>query len=211
MQLDTIQKNIYPSLNTPSKIQDYINSIPINFELDGETYLSPLEVLKQNRAHCLEGALLAARLFRFHGHTPLLLDLKAVAGDHDHVVALFRFPKTGEWGAVSKTNHAVLRYREPIYKSLRELAMSYFHEYFDNKTGKKNLRSYSGAFDLRKMDYLNWETTDKKLQDLVNKLDWSRHYSLISKDHEKLLRKAEQIEIQAGELLEWSEKGKKLV
>lgn len=209
MQLDERQIKVYKGLSTPEKIQDFLDTIPINFELEGETYLSPLEVLKQNRAHCLEGALLAASILRFHGHKPLVMDLKSTHDDVDHVVALFQVGKY--YGSISKTNHAVLRYREPVYRNLRELALSFFHEYFDNKTGNKNLRSYSAAFDLQKMDYLNWETTDKNLQELVNKLDWSRHYPLVTKKQISHFRKADPIEIKAGELLEWSEKGERIV
>lgn len=207
MTLTKLQTSIYRKLPTPAKIQDFLNEIPINFEKEEETYLSPLEVLKQNRAHCLEGALLASSILRFHGQKPLIMDLKAVDEDLDHVVTLFQVGKY--WGAISKTNHAVLRFREPIYRTLRELALSYFHEYFDNKTGKKNLRSYSGAFDLRKMDYLNWEITNLKLQELVDKLDQSRHFPLVNKHQIKTLRPADPIEIQAGELLEWNEANRK--
>ena len=107
------------------------------------------EVLRAGKAHCMEGALLAAAILEFHGHKPLLLDLRSTSEDLDHVVALFK--QNGYWGAISKTNHVVLRYREPIYGSVRELAMSYFHEYFlDN--GKKTLREYSVPVDLGKFD-----------------------------------------------------------
>src|SRR3989344_4797858 len=130
-------------LNTPEKIQDFINRLPFNFEKRGETYMSVARSLKTGRIHCFEGALIAAAALWIQGERPLLLDLKPDKSDIDHVVALFR--RNGFWGAISKTNHAVLRYREPVYKSIRELAMSYFHEYFLNN-GKKTLRSYSRPF-----------------------------------------------------------------
>src|SRR3989344_5895747 len=117
-------------LRTPQKIQDFLNTLPANFELRGETYRSPRGVLRDRTAHCFEGALLAAAAFLVNGEPLLLLDLKTAADvqDTDHVVALFR--RRGRWGSVSKTNHAVLRYREPVYRTVRELALSYFHEYF---------------------------------------------------------------------------------
>ncbi|MDP3731184.1 MAG: hypothetical protein Q8R34_01670, partial [bacterium] len=115
---------LFKKLNSPRKLQDFINAIPANFEKRGETLMSPRRVLRENKAHCLEGAFLVAAVLWFHGEKPLLLDLKTTDCDFDHVVALFR--KGGCWGAISKTNHAVLRYREPVYASPRELAMSYF-------------------------------------------------------------------------------------
>src|SRR3990167_5328027 len=119
-------------LNTPAKVQDFLDSLRFNFEKQGkktvETCKSPLMVLRTNSAHCLEGALLGAYILSLHGHPPLVMNLSANKPDFDHVVAPFKI--NGLWGALSKTNHAPLRYREPIYKSIRELAMSYFHEYF---------------------------------------------------------------------------------
>ena len=125
-------------LNTPAKVQDYLNSLKFNFEEGGETLKSPIGVLREGNAHCLEGAILGAYILSIHGHKPLILHLETTKDDFDHVIATFRVNSL--WGALSKTNHAVLRYREPIYKNIRELVMSYFHEYFlDN--GVKTLRS----------------------------------------------------------------------
>src|SRR5688500_14411633 len=122
-------------LRTPAQVQDFLNSLPFNGEKKGETHRSVIETFKAGEAHCFEGALVAAAAFQLHGQRPLLLDLKSVRPDFDHVVALFKVD--GYWGAVSKTNHAVLRYREPVYRSIRELVMSYFPEYFLYETGKK--------------------------------------------------------------------------
>lgn len=192
--------NILQSLKTPIQIQDFINKISINFERGGETCLSPLQVLKQKRAHCIEGAMLAAVALRLQGQEPLLLDLKSVWHDDDHVVALFK--KNGYFGAISKTNHAVLRYREPIYKNVRELAMSYFHEYFTND-GKKTLRSYSIPFNLKKFDIKDWMTSPKDVWYVVRGLDKVKHYPIITKAQIKHLRLADKIEIEAGKLVEW--------
>src|SRR3989344_6349937 len=116
---DIKEFKIFKKLNSPSKIQDFLNEIPINFEKKGETCKSPLVVLKSNNAHCIEGAMLASAALWYHGEKPLLLDLKTSNDDEDHVVALFK--ANNRWGAISKTNHAVLRYRDPIYLSVREL------------------------------------------------------------------------------------------
>ncbi len=140
---------LFKKLNSPQKIQDFLNGLRFNFELKGETCFSPRMVIKYKTAHCMEGAMLAAAILEFHGHKPWLMDLRSTDADFDHVVCVFK--KFGCFGAISKTNHAVLRYREPVYKNIRELAMSYFHEYFlDN--GKKTLREHSELFDLRYFD-----------------------------------------------------------
>ena len=112
---------IFKKLNTPRKIQDFLERMPINFDKGADTLMSPRRLLRVGKAHCIEGALFAAAALWFHGHKPLLLDLQATDDDYDHVVALFRH--NGYWGAISKTNHAVLRYREPVYRGIRELAL----------------------------------------------------------------------------------------
>ena len=207
---------IFKKLNSPRKLQDFLNSIPANFEKEGETLMSPRRVLNENKAHCMEGALLAAAVLWFHGQKPLLLDLKTADSDFDHVVALFRRDESGQkagkkatsalghWGAISKTNHAVLRYREPVYDSPRELAMSYFHEYFMD-SGFKTLRSYSASFDLstRKVEPCGWITAEKDLWEISDLLDNSPHYQILDRKMMASLRRADAIEIKAGKLTEW--------
>ncbi len=187
-------------LNTPQKIQDYLNKLPINFEEDGGTARSPRQVLKLRKAHCIEGALLAAVALWYHGQKPLLLDLVTTKNDDDHVVALFK--QNGCWGAISKTNHAVLRYREPIYKTVRELAMSYFHEYFKD-TGQKTLRKFSRPYDLSKIKNKDWLTSREDLWEINNALDDYFHYNILTPKQIKNLRPAEKIEVEAGKLVEW--------
>jgi len=191
---------VFKRLNTPQKIQAFLNNIPINFEKDGETFHSPREVLKRNIAHCSEGAILAATILWYHGKKPLLMDLRTIDKDVDHVVTLFK--QNGYWGAISKTNHAVLRYREPIYKTLRELALSYFHEYFLND-GRKTLREYSEPFDLSKIKDRNWLTSKKSLVDIIIALDDHKHHALINKKQIRALRRADPVEIEAGKLTEF--------
>src|SRR3989338_8757705 len=118
---------ILKKLSTPAKIQDFLDAMPFNTVDDNETCMSPRLVLRQHTAQCMEGAMFAAAALRVHGFPPLVLDLSAAKEDADHVVAIFQI--NGCWGAISKTNHAVLRYREPVYKTMRELVMSFFHEY----------------------------------------------------------------------------------
>jgi len=183
-------------LSTPQKIQTYLDAIPQNFEIGGETCLSVREALRQRRALCIEGAMIAAVALWVHGEPPLLLDLKATR-DSDHVVTLFR--RNGCWGAISKTNHPVLRWRDPVYRSLRELAMSYFHEYC-NKRQQKTLRSYSVAYDLRRLDPKTWVTQKKSCWDVGWALDAARHYPLITKRQAKLVRLRDPLEREAQKL-----------
>ena len=185
-------------LRTPEKIQEFLNRMPPNFETDGETCLSVREVLRQRRAHCIEGAMLAACTLWVHGEPPLLLDLRAER-DYDHVVALFRRGRC--WGAISKTNPALLRWRDPVYRSLRELAMSYLHEYA-NKRNQKTLRSYAGPFDLRRFDPELWVTNGKNCWDVGATLDDLRHRPLLTKKQARALRLRDAVERKAGALAE---------
>lgn len=191
---------IFDTIDSPQKIQDYLNSIPFNFEKKGYTNKSPLRVLQTGTAHCMEGAMLAGAILWYHGFKPLILDLKTTSDDQDHVITLFKH--NGLWGALSKTNHGVLRYRDPIYKTVRELVMSYFNEYFLNKNGKKTLRSYSTPFDLSKLDQ-KWLTSNKDLWSIVTLLDDSPHIEIMSQKSIKNLRPAEPIEIKMGKITEY--------
>jgi len=193
------ERRLFRDLDRPARIQDFLETIPNNFERGGDTCKSPRMVLRTRTAHCIEGAMLAATALWFHGQRPLLLDLKATARDVDHVVAPFR--AHGCWGAISKTNHAVLRYRDPVYRSVRELAMSYFHEYtIDN--GLKTLASYSAIFDLRRLGS-DWIVGGEHLWDLSDALDRSRHYSILNGRPRRSLRRADVIERRAGTLVQW--------
>ena len=183
-------------LNTPEKIQAWVDGIPQNFEIGGQTCLSVREVLRQNRALCIEGAVVAACALWINGEPPLLFDLKAER-DSDHVVAIYRRGRC--WGAISKTNSPVLRWRDPVYRSLRELAMSYFHEY-TNRRYQKTLRSYSRAFDLRRLDPEFWITNPKHCWDLGWALDAAHHYPLVSRRQQPLLRLRDGIEREAQAL-----------
>ena len=186
-------------LSTPIKIQDWLDAVPLNHERDGETYMSPRKALRENKMHCLEGALVAALCLALQGEEPLLLDLKAPK-DVDHVVALYK--KNGYWGAISKTNHAALRFRDPVYKTIRELAVSYFNEYFDNGTKKKTLRSYAGPFNLKKLG-TDWVTTEEDLFSLPFVLDALPHKQIFPKANEKFIRPADKMELKAGSIVEW--------
>jgi len=194
---------ILKKLKTPAKIQDFLDKLKINFEEKGDTCLSPLMVLKKGKCHCMEGAILAALALRVQGYKPLVVDLTSNKRDFDHVVAVFK--KNGKWGAISKTNHAVLKYREPIYNSIRELVMSYFHEYFDDN-GRKNLRSYSLPVDLSRFDEMGWVTADDEVWYIPDYLADVKHFQILNKKQIHSLRKADKVEIEAGKVVEWKNK-----
>ncbi|HYE59877.1 MAG TPA: hypothetical protein VEA18_01695 [Candidatus Kapabacteria bacterium] len=198
--LSAFERKMFKKLSTPIKIQNFLDDLPLNWEKNGETYMSPRRVLRENKAHCFEGALLAATALWLHGEKPLLLDLWTDEGD-DHVIALYR--KHGYWGAISKTNHPSLRFRDPVYKTLRELALSYFHEYFDNTTGKKMLRKYSSTpFDLRRYG-TTWITAEEDLFHIAEAIDRAPHTSLVPKKNRRLIRPADAMELRAGKMIEW--------
>lgn len=198
--LDSPEKRFFENLGTPSRIQDYLDSLPINFEDSGETYFSPRRVLREHRAHCFEGALLAAAALAYHGKRPLLMDFQTSSDDVDHVVALFT--EHGLWGALSKTNHATLRYRDPVYKTPRELAMSYFHEYFA-PSGTKSLLAFSKPFDLSRFAPERWITVEDDLHWLVGELDHSPHERILSTAAIKKLRPASRVERDGSFHIEW--------
>ncbi len=200
------EKKVFSWLNSPQKIQDFLDTLPINFELHGETYMSPRRVLRQKTAHCFEGALIAAAVLAYHGKPALLMDLRAVPTEEDHVVTLFK--KNGHWGAISKTNHAVLRYRDAVYESPRELAMSYFHEY-SAPNDKKSLRAYSKPFDLSRFAPERWVTAEEELFWLVDKLDDFRHFPIAPKKNLRLVRNISQIESAVMEATEWPDTRKR--
>src|SRR5579884_3054267 len=135
------------SLRTPHHIQRFLDTIPYH---NANTAWSPRRVLREKTAHCLEGAIFAAAALRVNGFPPLLLDLESVR-DFDHVLAIYRID--GHWGAIAKSNFTGLRFREPVYRSLRELAMSYFNDYF-NLRGERTLRAFSRPVDLSRFDHL---------------------------------------------------------
>lgn len=196
------EQGILRALSTPGKIQEFLDTLPMNHERAGRTYYSPRRVLRERLAHCIEGALLAAAALWLHGEEPLILDLQSVASDDDHVVTLFR--RRGRWGALSKTNHPVLRYRDPVYPDLRSLALSYFHEYFFVKNGKKTLRTYSRPLNLRRFG-TSWITTEADCFPIAEALNNMPHYPLLPENAQRLLRPATSFERRAAGIVEWPE------
>jgi hypothetical protein len=196
------EERLLRSLSTPIKIQDFLDTIPMNHEKRGETCRSPRQVLAQRQAHCLEGAFLAASALWVAGEPPVLMELKAQRMDQDHALALYK--RNGYWGALSKTNHATVRFRDPIYRTVRELALSYFHEYFLNTNGQKTLVSYTRPFNLRKFG-AGWVTSDTDLWKIAYALHDAPHVSLLPEENRRYIRPADPMERTAGSLIEWRE------
>jgi hypothetical protein len=181
------------TLNNPDKIQAFLDAIDYNPNYECR---SPRWVMKKRSAHCFEGALFAAAALQFIGYKPLIVDMRAV-NDDDHVIAVFK--EDGFWGAVAKSNFTSLRFREPVYRSLRELIMSYF-DFFFNIYGYKSLRSYSLPFDLTHFESRHWATTDEDLEYIGDKIESLHHYPVAGIKMIRKLFKASDSMLKAGML-----------
>ncbi len=173
--LDPEGLTLVQSLTSPVLIQSFLDSIPYSAE---DVDRCPLQVIQDRKGHCLDGALFAAAALRRLGFPPLVVDLLPEPGtDDDHVLAIYKID--GYYGAVAKSNYVGLRYREPVYRTLRELVMSYFEQFF-NVEGQKTLRSYTLPVDLTVLDHLNWTWQDDHLDEVENYLNLARRYPAIN-------------------------------
>lgn len=181
-------------LDTPVKVQAFLERLAYNTEPDGNTCRSPRRVLRDRTAHCAEGAIFAAAAFRVHGRPPVLIDLEAV-NDDDHVLAAYR--DRGLWGAVGMSKFAGLRHRAPVHRTVRELAMSYFHDYY-NYGGQLTLRRYSRPISLTAFDAMGWMTTEEDLWPILERLVVAPHRSLIPPATARLLPDLDRRSYDAG-------------
>ena len=179
------------SLKDPYGIQKALDAMPYHL---ADTAWSPRLVLRENTSHCFEGAMFAAAALRVNGYPPLVFDLEAEA-DTDHVVAIYR--QRGHWGAIAKSNFTGCRYREPVYRNLRELAMSYFEVYF-NLHRERSLRTFSRPVNLRRFDHLEWMTTDKPLWFVAEYLFSIQHYKLLRPGMAERLHRLDDRSFRAG-------------
>jgi len=198
--LTPAERRTFARLNSPQKVQSFLDRLPPNFELDGETTMSPRRVLKARTAHCAEAAIFAAAALVFHAQPAWLLDLRALPNDQDHVITLFK--QRGLWGAISKTNHSVLCWRDPIYRSPRELVMSYAHEYCLDG-GKKSLLEYSRPFGLTRYEPARWVTAQDDLDWLLEALDNSPHVPLAPARALKARRPTSWVELLSQDVVDW--------
>jgi len=179
------------ALKTPARIQKFVDSIEYDY---AHSARSPQRVLRERKGHCLEGAMLAAAALRVNGHPPLLMDMEAVYDD-DHVVALYR--QHGLWGAIAKSNFAGLRFRAPVYRTLRELALSYFEHYY-NLRGQRTLRSYSQAVNLARLDRQHWMTAEDDVWCVPERLIAARHFPIVPDRVARALPRLDRRSFEAG-------------
>lgn len=187
---------VYRRLRTPEDIQTYLDEeVAYSKEADGTPRCrGPRMVIRDGVGHCMEGALFAAAALRMNAFEPLLVDLEAVRDD-DHVLAVYR--QRGHWGALAKSNYAGLRFRAPVYRTLRELAMSYFDDYY-NLEGERTLRGYSRPVNLKRFDHIGWMTAEKDVWAIPEYLCQVRHTRLLPRGMERALKKLDSRSFAAG-------------
>ncbi len=179
------------SLKNPYGIQRYLDDMPYHL---ADTSFSPRQVLRENTSHCFEGAMLAAAALRANGYPALVLDLEA-EHDTDHVIAIYK--ERGHWGAIAKSNYTGCRYREPVYRTLRELALSYFEVYF-NLRRERTLRTFSRPVNLKRFDNKNWMTTEEPLWFIAEYLFTIHHTPLLEPGLAKKLHRLDDRSFRAG-------------
>lgn len=179
------------ALKKPIQIQRFVDGLTYQY---GNTAWSPQRALREGKGHCLEGALLAAAALRVNGYPPLLMDLEAVHDD-DHVLAIYR--ERGLWGSIAKSNFAGLRFRAPVYRTLRELALSYVDHYY-NLRGERTLRAYSVPVNLSRLDNRHWMTSEEDVWCVPELLIAARHYSLFSDKVARELPRLDRRSFEAG-------------
>ncbi|MEJ5360005.1 MAG: hypothetical protein WHT06_15205 [Desulfobacterales bacterium] len=191
-ELAAAERRLGFRLDSSAAVQRFLDTLPYSTD---DFYRSPLRVLRDRTAHCFDGAVFAAAALRRIGQPPRILDLFADGRDDEHLLALFRVE--GCWGAVAKSNFVGLRYREPVYRSLRELAMSYFESYY-NLTREKTLRGYTGPLALKGFDRLNWTENDAAMEEIARRTDRIRKVRLIDARMERRLSPVDERSFRAG-------------
>jgi hypothetical protein len=197
---------VFAGLSSAETIQDFITDMPSNAEPEGDTCYSVRVALRKNCCHCIEGAFIAACALMLHGSRALLMDFQA-EGDDDHVLALFR--RGHFWGAISKSNSIWLRWRDPVYRSPRELAMSYFHEYILGP--KKSLRRVSRPFDIGGYQPEDWITAEEDCWNMAGEIDRAPHVTLITAAQARRLKLRDRFETYADTIKEFAADGKRKV
>jgi len=184
---------VFSSLDAPVKIQAYLDGIPYS---EDEIYRCPRQVMSDHKGHCFDGALFAAAALRYIGYPPLVLDMLPVPSrDDDHMLALYKL--NGYWGAIAKSNFVGLRYREPIYRTLRELVLTYFEDFY-NTAGEKTLRAYTVPLNLQAYDRFNWMASDASMMEIAHRLEKLRRYTILTPSMEAGLAPVDERFYQAG-------------
>jgi hypothetical protein len=191
-RLSVEERQVVSGLTHPAAIQAFLDSIPYSPD---DFYRCPLRVLRERTAHCFDGAVFAAMALRRLGYPPLILDMLSNGRDDEHLLALFK--AAGCWGAVAKSNFVGLRFREPVYRTIRELVMSYFEQYY-NLEREKTLRGYTGPLNLKRFDRLNWMTSDEIMELIAQRTEEIRRVMLIDAGMERRLVPVDERTYQAG-------------
>jgi hypothetical protein len=189
------ERKVFRKLTSPARIQRFLDcEIGYNLEPHGHTCYSPRLVLRNGMAHCMEGALVGAAALRWLGYPPLIVDLEALR-DTDHVLAVYRID--GHWGAIAKSDYAGLRSREPVYRTIRELVMSYFEHYY-NESGEKTLRAFSHPVNLARFDGMGWMTAERDVWEIPNHLCDIPHAKILTNPMERRLARMDERLFRAG-------------
>ena len=191
-KLTLVEARLIAGFTTPVRIQEFLDGIQYSEEV---RYRCPLNVVRDRKGHCFDGAVFAAAMLRRLGHRPLVVDLIPNENDDDHVLAVFR--ERGHWGAVAKSNFSGLRYREPVFRTVRELVMSYFEDFF-NAVGEKTLRAYTRPLDLITLDSSNWLVQDEGLDAIGERLDEIKKFKVLTPAMIRHLSFADKRSVQAG-------------
>jgi len=191
-KLTLVEARLIAGFTTPVRIQVFLDGIQYSEEV---RYRCPLNVVRDRKGHCFDGAVFAAAMLRRLGHRPLVVDLIPNENDDDHVLAVFR--ERGHWGAVAKSNFSGLRYREPVFRTVRELVMSYFEDFF-NAVGEKTLRAYTRPLDLTTLDSSNWMVQDEGLDAIGERLDEIKKFKVLTPSMIRHLSFADKRSVQAG-------------
>lgn len=179
-------------LTSPVKIQDFLDEMAYSTD---EFYRCPLRVLRERTSHCFDGALFAAAALRRIGYPPLILDMLPNGRNDEHLLAIHK--QGGHWGAVAKSNFTGLRYREPVYRNIRELVMSYFEQYY-NVGREKTLRGYTRPLNLKSFDRLNWMTSDEHLELIAKRTEEIQRFFLFKKNKVSRLSLVDERSYRAG-------------
>ena len=191
-QLSASERQLLSGMDSPAAIQAFLNTVPYS---EDKFYRCPLRLLRARKGHCFDGALFAALALRRLGHPALILELIPNERDDDHILALFK--QNGGWGAVAQSNFTGLRYREPVYRSLRELVMSYFEDFF-NSAGEMTLRGYRGPIALKTFDRLDWSISNAGLETLADGMDRYRVHPVLTAEMAAALTLADERSVKAG-------------
>ncbi len=190
--LSPAEARLLAGLDRPARIQAFLNTIPYS---DDHFYRCPLQVLRERKGHCFDGALFAAMALRRIGFPPLIVEFIPNERDDDHIIAVFK--KRSRWGAVAQSNFTGLRYRDPVFRSLRELVMSYWGDHF-NAAGEMTLRGYRGPINLKVFDHLEWMSHDAGLEALADGMDRYRIIPLLTAEMAADLDLADERSVRAG-------------